>query len=170
MHRSVKTHTNTVIPAKRGVAKSIKALNPRGTKATNVHGDGLSLSVMKALATESRRHRGKAFFSSPCASVAIFFHGKGKALLCALCALCGSLLFRAFCDNLLRGDDGCMGGGIRSQWRLPDCWIFLSGRKNYRGILDSRQNNFIIRCRWLLTGFLCQLLFPDSSVGRANDC
>ena len=33
---------------------------------------------MKALATESRRHRGKAFFSSPClcACVAIFFHGK----------------------------------------------------------------------------------------------
>ena len=33
-HRSVKTHTNTVIPAKEGVAKSIKALNHRGTKAT----------------------------------------------------------------------------------------------------------------------------------------
>ena len=47
---------------------------------TNVHDDGLSPSVMKALATEPRRHRGKAFFSSPClcASVAIFFHGKDK--------------------------------------------------------------------------------------------
>ena len=45
---------------------------------TNVHDEGLSPSVMKALATESRRHRGKAFFSSPClcACVAIFFHGK----------------------------------------------------------------------------------------------
>ena len=32
---------------------------------TSVHDDGWSPSVMKALATESRRHRGKAFFSSP---------------------------------------------------------------------------------------------------------
>ena len=34
--------------------------------------------LSKAFATESRRHREKAFFSSPClcASVAIFFHGK----------------------------------------------------------------------------------------------
>ena len=31
---------------------------------TNVHDDGLSFSVMTALATES--HRGKAFFSSLC--------------------------------------------------------------------------------------------------------
>ena len=31
-------------------------------QSTNVHDDGLSLSVMKALA----RHRGKAFFSSLC--------------------------------------------------------------------------------------------------------
>ena len=54
---------------------------------------------MKALATESRRHRGKAFFLF---SVAIFFHGKGKekALLRALRVLRGSLLFRAFCDAL----------------------------------------------------------------------
>ena len=29
---------------------------------TNVHDDGSSPYVMKALATESRRHRGKAFF------------------------------------------------------------------------------------------------------------
>ena len=35
-------------------------------QSTNVHDDGLSPSVMKALATESRRHRGKAFFSSLC--------------------------------------------------------------------------------------------------------
>ena len=35
---------------------------------------------MKALATESRR-QGKAFFSSPCASVAIFFHGKDNGKL-----------------------------------------------------------------------------------------
>ena len=39
-------------------------------QSTNVHDDGLSPSVMKALATESRRHRGKAFFSLLCASVA----------------------------------------------------------------------------------------------------
>ena len=50
--------------------------------ATNVHDDGSSPSVMKALATESRSHRGKAFFLfSVSASVAIFFHGKGKEKL-----------------------------------------------------------------------------------------
>ena len=82
MHRSVKTHANTttVIPTKEGVTKGIKALNHRGTKATNIHDDDWSPSVMKALATESRRHGGKAFFSSPCASVAIFFHGKDNHL------------------------------------------------------------------------------------------
>ena len=86
------------------VARSTKALNHKGTRITNVHDDGSSPSVMKALTTETRRHRGKAFFSSPClcASVVIFFHGKRKALLCALC---GFLLFRAFCDNLLREID-----------------------------------------------------------------
>ena len=48
---------------------------------TDIHDDGLSPSVMKALAAESRRHRGTAFLSSPCASVAIFFHGKHKTLV-----------------------------------------------------------------------------------------
>ena len=50
-----------------------KVLKKKGT--TNVHDDGLSPSVMKALATEPQR---KSFCSSPClcACVAIFFHGK----------------------------------------------------------------------------------------------
>ena len=61
--------------------------------SSNVHDDGSSPSVMKALATETQR---KSFFSLLCAFVAIFFHGKGKALLCALRVLRGSL--RAFCD------------------------------------------------------------------------
>ena len=70
-------------------------------KSTNIHDDDWSPSVMKALATESRRHGGKAFFSSPClcASVAIFFHGKGKALLCALRVLCGSNSNLSTCIN-----------------------------------------------------------------------
>ena len=48
-----------VIPAKDGVAKG--PVKKGTTKDTNVHDDGLSPSVMKAFATESRRHRGKAF-------------------------------------------------------------------------------------------------------------
>ena len=45
---------------------------------TNVHDNGLSPSVMKALATEKRR---KSFLTYPwlCARVAIYFHGKKQA-------------------------------------------------------------------------------------------
>ena len=66
-----------------GIYSLIRDVKDGTTKDTNVHDDGLSPSVMKALATESRRHRGKAFFSSPClcASVVILFHGKGKETL-----------------------------------------------------------------------------------------
>ena len=49
------------IPAFEGVAK-----DPEKKGTTNIHDDDWSPSVMKALATESRRHGGKAFFSSPC--------------------------------------------------------------------------------------------------------
>ena len=54
-----------------GVAKGPEKKG--ATKITNVHDDGLSPSVMKALATESRRHRGKAFFSLLRVSVPLWF-------------------------------------------------------------------------------------------------
>ena len=77
---------------------------------------------MKALTTEAQRHgeEKKAFPLCLCASVVIFFHGKDtkaqwKTFLPAKLSsdkprrsfvsscLCGSLLFRAFCNNRHRG-------------------------------------------------------------------
>ena len=65
---SASWHSELELPGDGG-AKKLKALPYAGfkaptigtTKHTNVHDDGLSPSVMKVLATESRRHRGKAF-------------------------------------------------------------------------------------------------------------
>ena len=59
-----KSNPPAIILAKAGVAKGSEKKGT--TKRTNVHDDGSSPSVMKALATESRRRRGKAFFSSLC--------------------------------------------------------------------------------------------------------
>ena len=51
----------------------VVAKDPEKNGTTNVHDDGLSPSVMKALVTETQR---KSFFSLLRVSVAIFFHGK----------------------------------------------------------------------------------------------
>ena len=62
----------------------------------------------KRKSLEPRRHRGKAFFSSPClcASVVIFFHGKGKEKLFLVLFVFFVVPFfsEPFCDTLVPAD------------------------------------------------------------------
>ena len=66
------------IPAQEGVAKSLKALNHKGTKAQRK----TFLPAGRSLSKPGRN------FVSSC--------------------LCGSILLEAFCDKLLRENDGCL--------------------------------------------------------------
>ena len=108
-------HT-VVIPAKEVVAKGPEKKGT--TKGTNIHDDDWSPSVMKALATEARR---KSFFLF---SVSLCLRGnflsRQRRAFLFLCGLCASVVqsFYAFCDTLLRGNDG-VGMGFNAsvhQW------------------------------------------------------
>ena len=149
------------IPVNEGVAKGPEKKGT--TKITNVHDEGLSPSVMQALATESRRHRGKAFFSLFRVSVPPWqFSFTAKSTkksssfpLCSLC-LCGSRLFCFLRQPLEAGmaenAEGWQGRQKRLFRQLADNWTVSDEVKKKKPLSAVHSQP--------VEGGVCTLLMP----------